>query len=813
MSNLKQALRLVAKRPGFAAVAVVTLALGIGANASIFSVVNAVLLRPLPFADASRLVFVASTDTNSGNELSVSYPDFLDWREASAGVGQLAAFARETVTLSGAPAAEQVAAELISANYLEILGITPVLGRGLQPDDDVMGGGSPVVLLGYELWQRHLGGVQDVLDRPVRVNGLEYAVIGVVPSGFRGLTDQADVWLPMTMFDAVNPSLRQYAILESRSTRWHSVVGRLRAGVSASGAALELATIAERLEQVYPNSNVNKSVRVRSARDALVGEYRRSLLVLLAAVGAVLLVACANLANLFLASGVMRRRELAVRLALGASRAQLIRQLLVESLVLALCGGVGGLLVAAWTIPLLMSAAPVRLPSFVTPALDGGVLAFVLAVSVVSSVMFGLVPALRCASVDPLSSLRNDERAGTTRTGDRRWQSAFVVAEIAVVFVLLIGAGLMLASFQRIRYFDPGFPRDRLLTFRLAVPGSSYPGDERPILIRELTGALEAVPGVEAVGMTSHIYFCEGYLTTRVVAEGQPRAPGDEGTRVYRQFVSEGYFAALGLPVRQGRAFSVCDVADAPRVAIVSESLARRFWPGGVALGRRFRFVAEGAHQPWTEVVGIVPDVRPAVRPETEQVDAQIYTPMLQTATGGSPGILVRTTDSPLARVGALRGAIEAVDSEIPMHRVATLDQLLNSRTASDRFSAWLMGLLGVLALLLAAVGISGVMTQAVVRQVREIGIRMALGAEPRVIVRRVVTHGLVLTMMGLVIGCMVALALTRLLESLLYGVSATDPAVFVLVALVLSATSLGACYLPARGAARIDPMIALRAE
>jgi predicted permease len=807
MPELRQAIRQAVKRPGFTSVAVLTLALGIGATTSVFSLVSATLLGPLPVVRPDRLVFVASVDRTTGDELSVSYPDFLDWQEAAVVVGPLAAFGSETLILGG-DAVERVAAELITDAYFQTLGVQPVIGR--PPAGGA--GRATEAIVSEALWRRRLDGAARVAGTTVSLNGVEFDVVGVAPAGFNGLTDEADVWVPMESFDLIHPALRQYGVLAARGTRWHSVVGRLAEGAALEGARREMETIADRLESAYPRANENKTVGVRAAREVLVGDVRTSLLVLFGAVGFVLLIACANLANLFLAAGASRHLEFAMRRALGAGRIRLVRQVLLESGVVAVLGGVGGLLVTAWAIPLMLQLSPVDLPSFVRPRIDARVLLFATLATALATVLFGLLPALRGSSTAPADAVHAEGRIGRSATVVR-WQSLFVVGQVAGVFVLLIGAGLMLTSFQRVRGFDPGFTTENLLTMRLSLPESDPNADDALQRISEISEATRALPGIESVGVTSHLYFGQGYLTTRVVAEGQSLAPDEEGVRVYRQFVSPGYLEALGLPVASGRGVTPRDTASAPPIAVVSRSLARRLWPETDPVGRRFHF-GRSDDAPLHEVVGVVSDVRPEVTRSARPIDPQVYTPMAQSAFGrATPGLLVRTAADLGATASPQRGAIGRVAPDVAVSEVATMAQLLAARTAVDRFSAWLMGLLGGLALGLATVGVTGVMGQVVARQTREIGVRLALGAPPRAIVASLVRHALRLTLLGLVIGWVGATLLASLLTDLLYGVSPTDPGVFVAVSIILAAAALAASYVPVRRASRIDPVDALRAE
>ncbi len=804
LHDLRDAARIVRRAPGFSLAAVLTLGLGLGANTAMFGVVNAVLLRPLPYERASRLVQVATVELETGRELSVSYPDALDWRREPGALDEVAAVGAQALTLTGSGPASQIDAELVSANYFPTLGVEPEAGRTFVDSEDTPGSGA-VVVVSDRLWRARFGADPRVVGSALVLNDVPYDVVGIAPRGFRGYTADADLWVPLGMFDTVNPSLRQYNILGGRNTRWLSVVGRLTDGQSIPDARSALDIVAGRLARAHPESNAGKGVRVVSARQALVGDLRVPLLVVLGAAGLLLLVACANIATLLLAQGSIRAREFAVRVSLGAGPGQIVRQLLSESVVLGLCAAGVGLALAAWTLDAVSGLNVIGVPSFILVDLDRRAIGFTLLAAIATTVLFGLVPAVGISRRDPLASLGG---AAATARGHRglSGQALFVVVQIALALSLAAGAGLMVRSVVRMQAFEPGFESARLATMRVSIPAGKYPDDRSVPLRRELLRRLEAEPTVESAAFSSHVYFGGGYLTTRLVSEDGE--PGDvEGWAVHRQFIGPGYTETLGIPLIRGRVLDARDRADAPPVALVSESLARRLWPSGRAVGQRIAFDPSASERAWLEVVGVVGDVTARMTWTTDGERPQVYTPMQQAPVGATLGLVVRAVGEPAAAMDPVRRAIAAVDADIPVFRQATMTELLREQTGRARF---VMGALGLFALL-AAIGIAGVVSRLVTSRVKELGLRIALGAEPTDVLRLVLWQAAGLTTIGVACGLAGATVASRLLTALLFGVTPGDAPTLGMVTVVLLVVSLVASYLPARRAVRIDPIAALR--
>jgi putative ABC transport system permease protein len=806
LSDLRFAARMMWKSPGFAAVACLIVALGVGANTAIFSLINGVLLSPLPFDRPEQLTFVWSLDKDTGSANSVAYPDYLDWREQSQLFESLAAFEQEDFILTGRGAAERLLGELASAEYFTLLGVRPWRGRVFSPEENQLGSHAPVTVVSHGLWQRRFGADLDLVGKQISLNGSLFNVVGIMPPGFKGFHGRADLWVPMSMFDVVNPELARYDILNNRATRWHSVLGRLRSDATLEQAQLEMDGIAAALGEAHPEHDAIRGIRLVSAYEQVVGRFQASLLVLAAAVGFVLLIACANLANLFLSRMASRGREVAVRAALGASRKRLIRQLLTESILLGMLGGALGLFMAYWSLELLVSLLPIRVPEFVHVAIDGRALFFTLLISLATSVFFGLFPALGSTHASPVDSLRKATRTGL---GKGNFRGALVVAEVWLSLLLLVGAGLMLKSFHRMEHFDPGFVSEHLLTLRFDIvePG----GTGAPELLSPLVEKIEALPGIDSASLTSHIFYDRGYMTTAVTVEGYVPPDPDQDILSYAQFVGPGFFRTMGIPLLQGREFDARDDSSSASVCVVNESFARRFWPNQNAIGNRLMMGRYRAGKPWVTVVGVVGDVQPEIRRESTELH-QIYYPIEH---GGywSRGLVVRTAVDPLGVVGPLRAAVQELSPNIPIFSVATMDELLAGSRSQTRFIAFLMGTFALLALVLAAVGIYGVVSYTVSQLTHEVGIRVALGARARDILTYVMGRTLVLFAAGLLLGVLSSLGATRLLSTLLYEVSPLDGTVFITVAMLLTVVVVLASYFPARRAAKLDPLVALRYE
>lgn len=803
LKDLRYAARQLRKTPGFTAVAVLTLGLGIGANAAIFSAVNAVLLRPLPFKDPERLVLLSETVVREGVERRpLSYPDFMDWRDRNRVFESMAGFDQVSLTLAGEEP-ERVSGEMVSAEYFALLGAAPALGRLFLPEEDRVPGTHSVAILSYDLWRRRFGSDPDVVGRMVEVNDRHVNVIGIMPEGFAGLTDEAAMWLPMMLADLAGRA----DDLTDRGARWMPAIARLKPGVTLERAQAEMTAIARALEESYPADNAKRGALVLSLGREMFGNMRPALLILFSAVVFLLLMCCANLANLMLARAAQRSREMALRSALGAGRRRLAGQLLTESLLLAGAGGLLGLTLAFWGMDLLVALSPVELPSFARVGVDVRVLGFAVVLTLLTGVLFGLTPALAVTRPDLRSVLNEGGRSSTEGRSSRRTANALVTAQVALALVLLVGAGLMLRSLQRLRAVDPGFTAEDLVAFRVDLPPGDYPPEEAAAFAIRLVERLGDVAGVTRVAVASDTPL-EGSISARMGTVES--AEGEREFRFYHHSVSPGFFATLGVPLLAGRDFTTAEAAGAP-VVIVGEELAHRFWAGGNPLSKRIRI--GDAAGPWSTVVGVVGEVRhralagnPAMLPS----DPDLYRPLSQNPPQ-SLSVTLQTQLQPERLLPALRHEVRQVDPDLPLYGIESLSDRLARETALSRFSAALLAAFACLALVLAALGIYGVLAYTVTQRVQEMGLRMALGARSGQILRDVVGRGLTLALAGIGLGLAGAFAVTRLLRTLLYDVSASDPATFLSVSLVLTAVALLASYIPARRATRVDPLVALR--
>ncbi len=799
LQDLKYAVRTLLKSPGFTLLAVLTLALGIGANSAIFTVVNAVILRPLPFAQPRQLVNVTMSDAKEKNQpVPFSALDFADFRSQAASYSNLAAISPQwLLALTGIGEPETIRGYYISANFLSMLGVQPAVGRGFIDSDDTRGS-VPTVLLSHALWQQRFGGEAGVLGKSVMLGGSPYTVIGVMPASFRW-TDDAQVWLPL----ANNPFTQR-----PRGVRLFQVVGRLRDGVTLEQAGSEAATIAARLAQQYPDSNKTLGAAIGPLAERFRGEITTLLLVLLGAVAFVLLIACANVANLLLARAAGRAREMAIRAALGAGRARLVRQLLTESVLMSVFAAAAGLLLASWGVDLLLNLSPTPLPRQPEIAVDVAVLMFTMLLAILTGLLFGLAPAWQVSRTALVDALKEGGR-GASAAGHGRLRSALVVAEVALSMVVVIGAGLLIKSLVRLSGVDPGFNTSSVVSMGLALAPTKYPDhNARVAFMQRLYERIEGLPGVEAAGDITRVPLGgANNPTTSLEIEGTPLPPGERPEIDFRR-ASRNYFRAMSIPLAEGREFAQTDDADAPAVAIINGAAARKFYPGQSAVGKRIR-TGPGPTQAWTTIVGVVGDIRHVglnVEPRPE-----MYIHTLQ-ATPNFPGVMVRTAADPATLAGALRHVVRELDSEMPV-QLETMSDVRYRSMAQPRFNAALLGIFAALALVLALVGVYGVLAYTVTQRTQEIGVRMALGAQPGDVVRMVVREGLARTAAGIALGALVAAGVTRWLREMLFGVTPTDPATFIGIAALLAATALAASWLPARRAARVDPMVALRYE
>ncbi|HEX6938138.1 MAG TPA: ABC transporter permease [Longimicrobiales bacterium] len=804
LQDLRFAFRTLVKSPGFAAAAVLTLALGIGANTAILSLVYGVVMRPLPFPEADEMTTVWMSNPRQGIDRDVtSYPNFLDWREQSRSFDVMVGIARTVMNLTGDGEPEELPAALVSDGFFRLLGVEPVLGRGFLPEEATPGGES-VVVLSHELWTSRYGRDPGVIGRSVRLNGSPYRIIGVMPPG-AAWPAEAKLWVPLAMRGSLA------SLAERRGALWLSVFGRLADGVTLAEAQAEMDAIARRLEEAYPDANDGVGIFLEPLHETVVGEVRPALLLLLGAVGCVLLIACANVSGLLLARGRARRQEVAVRVALGASGARLARQTITESIVLAVAGGAVALLVALWAVDVLVRLAPADVPRLDGVGIDGVALAFAAGTTLVAALLFGAAPALDVARREPGALLREGGRGRTGGAGDRA-RPLFVAGQFAVALVLLAGAGLMVRSLVRLREVDPGFEPRGVLAVGITLSGRSYP-DAAAVrgFFDRLLPEVSAMPGVESVGAISTLFLDRLPQMTSVTLQDAELPEAIRRLPVPYDAVTPDLFHTLRIELRQGRAFTATDGPDAPNVAVVNEAFVRRYFPGGNAVGRRFALGgAPERDEDWITIVGIVEDARRGGLDREPR--PQVFLPHAQFTTRRMT-VLVRARGDVLAQVGAVRAAVRRIDPDQPISDVRTLERDLSGSVAGRRFLMFLLLVFAAASTTLAAVGIYGIMAQMVAQRTREIGVRMALGARTGDIVRMIVGRGMTLACTGLGLGVLAALAAGRLLSGLLFGVRPSDPATLLGVSAILAAVAALACYLPTRRAASVDPIEALRDE
>jgi putative ABC transport system permease protein len=806
LQELRYAFRLLLKSPGFTAIAILTLALGIGANTAIFSVVNAVLLRPLAFRDPSRLVIVA--EKSQYPTITTSYQNYVDWRDQSHSFESLEGTRGTTITLTGAGEPERINARMATAPLFRLLGVEARLGRTFLPEED-RAGGPPVVLLSYGMWQRRFAGSHDVIGKTLTLDAQPYTVVGILPAGFE-LLQPADLFLPFTPWAKTLPDDRN----------WHPgiiVIGRLNPGVTREQARTEMVAITKRLEEQYPDYNTDTSADVIGLQEQMVKNVRPALLMLLGAVSFVLLIACVNVANLLLSRATPRGREVAVRTALGASRGRVVRQLLTESILLSFAGGALGLLMAQAALGPLLKLSAGSVPQVFTVGLDRWVLAFALGVVILTGLFFGIVPALRTAKLDLRESLNEGSRGSTAGPGHQRIRGTLVAMEIALAMLLLVGSGLLVRSFSRLRDVPPGFQADHLLVADLPLCQTAYAKPEQRFEFYErLVERAKSLPGVRSAGAASFLPVSGGGSVLHFNIVGRPpKTPHDYVAAGYRT-VTANYLETLGVPLLQGRLIGVGDTDKAPAVVVINATMAHTYFANENPLGERIQIGATPEPEkdlPTMEIVGVVGDVRPGLGIDPQ---AEMYLPYRQ-ADQVLPvfqlSVVLRTAADPLQETAALRSALAEIDPNQPLAKVRTMEENMAGTAAQSRFRTWLIGIFAALALALAGIGVYGVMSYSVTQRTSEIGIRVTLGAQPGDVFRIVVGEGLRLALVGVGCGVIAALALTRVLQSFLYGVSAYDPITFVSVALLLTLVGLAASFFPARRATRVDPMVALRYE
>jgi putative ABC transport system permease protein len=803
VKDLRFAFRSLFKRPGFVAVAVITLALGIGGSTAIFTVVDAALLRGLPYKSPDRLYHLwEKTPQGEFSKREFSYPDYQDYQKNNVFEG-LAAYTGGRVILSGSGEPESVGGPRVSANFFSVLGVDPILGRTFQAGED-QPNGPKVTVLDYGLWQRKFGGDPNIVGRALTINGESYTVIGVLPQNFQFALRANDLWIPY------QPTNNQ---LTRRFLHGTNLIGRLKPGVEAAQAQSELSVIASTIEKDYNESHAGTTMRILPLQEEIVGNVRPILLVLLAAVGFVLLIACANVASLLLTRALARQKEVAIRSALGASRWRVVRQLLTESLVLSLFGGAAGLLIAYWGVPALVSALPQNqlnaMPFLKTLTLDGSILAFSFALSLLTGLVFGLAPALQSTRLD-LNEVLKEGGRNASAGASHRLRSAMVVSEIALAVVLLVGAGLMMKSLFRLLQTNVGFKTDNLLTMTVVLPPGKYTDNNQIINAhQQLQERVQSLPGVSGAG-TIDILPLNGGNTSRFIVEGDPVPPPGGEVEANVRVVSDTYFKTLGVPLIAGRMFDERDAPDKPGVVIIGKTIADRLFAGRDPVGRKIKYPPiQGSGD---LIVGVVGDIKTtgldqAVRPV-------LYYPFRQSAAPFA-NLVIRTDADPAALISSVRNEIRNLEPDTTFLNVNTMDQMIAQTPASfmRRFPALLISIFAIVALLLASIGIYGVVSYSVSQQTHYIGVRMALGANSSDILRMVLKQGLVLALAGVAIGVAAAFGLMRLLRTLLFEVSTNDAATFALVASALFVVALLACYIPARRATKVDPLVALRYE
>jgi putative ABC transport system permease protein len=802
LQDTRYGARMLRKSPGLTSVAVLSLALGMGAISTIFSFVNGIMLRPLPYPESERLVLLDETAFKRGSpSMNVSFPNFVDWRQQNHSFEDIACYTTGGFIIApgaGGNEPEQLKGAFVNQGLFEILGVAPILGRTFTADED-QPDHDQVVILSYGLWQRRFGADPNILGQTLTLNNRQRVVIGVMPRGFQ-FPEVAEAWGPL----ALNTKIW------TRTDHGLLSIARLKPGVTLEQAQAEMIQIASNIEALNPVTNEGLSVALTSLRAGLVGDYKKALLILLGVVAFVLLIACVNVANLLLARATARQKEIAIRAALGANRRRIFRQLLTESLLLGLISGALGLMLALWGMDLLLAAIPIDIPFWMKFDLDGRVLGFTAACSLLTGFVFGTVPALEASNPDLNETLKEGGRSGAG-SGRHRLRSLLVVAEIALSLVLLVGAGLMMRSFMSLQSVNAGINPSGVLTMYVALPGAKYrPPEKRIAFFSQLLDRVRAIPGVESAGTNTGLPLAGNNWGRSLTVEGFPVLPVGEAPAINHCLVSPSYFSAMGIAILKGRDFDERDTRESPKVTIIDERLAREYWPDVDPIGKRIRFGPPEDNEPWHTIVGVVGDVR------HERLDAltrkTVYLPFAQMPIGGS-SLAIRSSGRPENIAAAVRAQVKELDPDLALTQVMPMAEVVARSVWQQRLYTALFGVFAAVALILATVGIYGVMSYAVTQRTREIGLRMALGAQRQDVMKLVVGQGVVLAALGVGAGLIAAVGLTRLMSSLLFGVTATDPLTFAAVSVLLAGVALGACFVPARRAARVDPMVALRYE
>lgn len=809
IQDLRSGWRALGARPGYTIVAVIALALGIGANTTIFSVVNAVLLKPLPYRDADRLIWI--WERNPGNNIereSTSLPNFLDWQKQNRSFEQLTSWARTQATLTGTGEPEQIAGVATMANYFTTLGVTPSIGRTFTPDDNATGA-NKVAIVSHDFWMKRLGGDPNVTTRKIILNGNSYNIVGVMPRGFRHPEESAatpnEIWLPLTF----NP-----AQTAGRRGDFLRVVGRLKSDVTLAGARTDMEALTARLATEYVNANAGWTVQLLTLHTRLTGDVSKILWLLLGAVGFLLLIACANVANLSLARAAAREKELAIRFALGARSGQVVRQLLTESTMLAIAGGLAGLAIAVWGLDALIAIAPRDLPRLGEVALDYRVLIFTLVVCLITGIVFGTAPAFHASRLNLNDSLKDSTRGSAEGARSRRYHRVIIIAEVAIAVVLLFGAGLTLRSFLKLQNVDPGFKPEGILSAQVLVPRSKYPeGKQISTLYDQLLTRVRSMPDVESAAVVNVLPLGGNSNFLSFNIEGRPQPRPEEVIDATVVAVAPGYFSTMAIKVLRGEEFSGKEGPDSPRVIMINEALQRRYFATEDPMGKRLSLgPGPDGQQVWMTIVGIVRDIHS--QSLSEAAYPHMFLPYAQQP-GRMTSFVIRTKNEndPLSLAGALKSEVRSIDPDLPLSRIAPLTRVLANSVSQPRAYMILVLLFAMVGLLLAAIGIYGVFSYSVAQRTGEFGVRLALGASGTDVLRMVLWDGAKLTAFGIGLGLAGSLALSRLMVAVLYGMSAIDFVTLFIVPAVLLAVAMLACYVPARRATRVDPLTALRYE
>ena len=814
--DVRYGARMLGKNPGFTFIAVLAIALGVGANTAIFSVINAVLLRPLPYQEPEQLVAVYETDTREADsEDSTSYPNFFDWRERNQSFENIAVYRSAAFSLTGEGQPVQLSGQVVTAEIFDLLQVKPHLGRNFSRDDERIGGAtsSRAAVISHTLWQRQFGGDPNIVSQTITIDRKPFEIVGVMPAGFQFpiQADPVDIWVTSAIDS--EPDMGKTAMTERRGFRFLQSIARLKPGVSLEQAQADMDAVAAALREQYPDNNFTNGIRLNAFHKDIVRDYNTALLVLFGAVGCVLLIACANVANLLLARTTVRYKEIAVRAALGASRLRLIRQLITESVLLALTGGLIGLLLAWWGVEVLLQIIPEDLPRLAEIGVDRRVLGFTFLLSLLTGVGFGVIPAIQGSKTDLNDAMKEGARGNSG--GRRAWlRSSLVVSEVAVALVLLVGAGLLGQTFLKLQQVDLGFDSRNLLTASVELPAAQYPEPEQKVaFFQQLLARVQTLPGVNSASAILPLPVSGGNASGTFQIIGRLAPKGEEPTTSFRWTGLE-YFKAMKIPFLEGRDFAAYDNLKSPAVAIVNEAFAKMYFPDESPLGKQLGlpFSSGDKNSTTAEIIGIVNSVKHGTSLDRE-AGPELYVAYAQMPFLNQMSLVVRTDTDPQSISKAIQTEVAVLDEELPLFEIKTMEQYIGNAVAQPRLSALLFAIFAGVALLLSAVGLYGVIAYSVTQRTHEFGIRMALGAQQDHVLRMVMRQGMALAGAGIALGLLAAIALTRLLETMLFGVTATDNSTFIAVAFVLLGVALLASFVPARRATKVEPIVALRCD